>query len=90
MSLNLIEIFKLTVYDTQNTQNTKIHFHEYNFFRHIFFQKTDIHSNQSVSPHFVGQAGNYLFKLFPSLFIQLLPLLTDNMYINKSVCYTNK
>ena len=42
---NIIEMFKLTIYNTNHTQNTKIHFFFFSV-KYIFFRKIDIHSNQ--------------------------------------------
>ena len=49
MILNLIESLKITIYSTQHTQNTQIHFQKSNFIQTFsIFKKTKKHSNHRV------------------------------------------
>ena len=75
MSLNLIDKFEITNYNTRHTQHTKLYFHKIVFF--LFFKKQyfpqNRHLSESVfSAHLYGQTGNYLNKCFRHAFVKLL------------------
>ena len=67
-TLNPIEIFELTIYNTKHTQNTKIHFQT----GKPTSSKTRHSFESAFSAHLYGQAGNYLFSCFRSFFFKLL------------------
>ena len=47
MTLIIIKAFKITIYYTQHTKNTKLYFQKSNFFKSLFFK--NIHSFESAS-----------------------------------------
>ena len=54
MILDLIETFKIKVYNTKHTQNTMIYFLKYNFFKNPYFPKLDIHFDQRFPLNFMA------------------------------------
>ena len=55
MTLGHIKRFKLTIYNTKLTQNTKLHFQTNVFLNIRIFRKLDINSNQRVLLMFMAR-----------------------------------
>ena len=68
MTLELIQTFELTNYDTKHTNNTKIHLRRSIFYKNPHCSTIRHSLEAAFSAHLYGQAGNYLLNCFRPLF----------------------